>query len=128
VPRSKDFWPKAYCQPPASGPLTHNGRVRLVPGHDAVPVNPMRDYIPGAEWWLCKSRKSVPALLRDFSNGDVACVLYERVGAMLPRGTDGQLFLIAIQLVRNGGEENDWDLCLSEVGVFMEEIIVDILS
>jgi hypothetical protein len=104
--------------------------VRLVGEGDTAPVNPMRDFIPGAEWWLCKSRKSVGGLLRDFSSGNVGCVLYERVGAMLPRGTDGQLFLIAIQLVRLGGEENDWDLdlCLSEVGVFMEEIIVDILA
>lgn len=130
MPRAKDYWPKAYA-PPSVSPIRPVGRVRLVPHYGPkLPLNPMRDFIPDAEWWLCRSRKSVAALMRDFANGDVACVLYERVGAMLPRGTQGQFFLIAIQLVRLGGDEDDWDLdlCLSEVGVIMEETLADILA
>ena len=82
--------------------------------------DPMCDYIEGAVWWLAKSRMSVRAIQRAFEDQEVACVLYETVGAMqeLMRLSDG-LYLIKIQLTRAG--EWDIDLSLTDAGIYLEE-------
>lgn len=80
----------------------------------------MCDYIEGAEWWIARSDTSVRALQRAFEDQEVACVLYETVGAMIDMGRarDGK-HLIRIQVMRAG--EWDVDLSLSDAGIYLEE-------
>lgn len=78
----------------------------------------MCDYVDGAEWWIARSVKSVRAIQRKFSRGDIAITLIEKTGALLELGhlpNVGQ-YLIAIQLVRSG-QDWDLDLTLDELGI-----------
>lgn len=77
------------------------------------------DYIPDAEWWIARSDRSVPQLLKAFRQQEVPCLLYERVGEIVPRGKCGKQHRVGIQLVRTG-KDWDLDLCLSDVGVYLE--------
>ena len=81
----------------------------------------MCDYIEGVNWWIARSLKSERQILRAFDNGNVACCLYERTGAIIELGHTGQQYLIAIQLIRT---RHNWDLdiTLSELGVYLEEL------
>jgi len=81
----------------------------------------MCDYIEGAEWWLARSKTSVRALQRAFDEQEMACVLYETIGAMVDMGRErpGGMFLIKIQVMRAG--EWDVDISLSDAGIFLEE-------
>jgi len=96
----------------------------------------MADYIDGAEWWKARSFRSVRLLQKAFDQQEVGICLYERTGAMIelgrvpqssmpPRedGSNRDGYSIALQLVRLG-TNRDWDidLCLAEIGVFIDEI------
>lgn len=100
---------------------TPPGHIRFVPAEGKAPLpDPMCDYIDGAEWWLARSNYSIRALQRAFDEQEVACLLYERVGAMLEEGrTASGQYLIRIQIIRAG--EWDTDISLSDAGIFLEE-------
>lgn len=85
--------------------------------------DPMADYIEGADWWLARSEHSVRKLEYLFKQEEVGCCLYERTGAIIDMGQrDGRYYRIAIQLIRLGGVKDfDIDLCLSEIGIIIEE-------
>jgi hypothetical protein len=81
----------------------------------------MCDYIEGAEWWIAHSDYSRRQIERSFYQQEVACLLYERTGAILELGRYNQQYVIAIQLVRTG---TDWDLdvSLSDAGIYLQEM------
>lgn len=87
-------------------------------------VDPMCDYIEGAEWWLARSDSSVRMLQKLFEQQEVACLLYEKSGAIVELGRVGAQYKIAIQLVRDKKEINNWDLdlSLSDSGIYLEEV------
>lgn len=82
--------------------------------------DPWADYIEGATWWLAKSKHSTEKLQKLFARGDVASCLFERVGSVIPLRKDGEKFVIQIQVVDG---EPFTDLCLSEIGVVLEEVV-----
>lgn len=92
------------------------------PSSGGVISDGMVDYIKDAEWWIARSERNVAAILRMFQRGDVACCLYERCGAMLDLGRTPCQYVIALQLVRIASEEWAIDLCLSEIGIYVEEV------
>lgn len=95
--------------------------------HVKHPPCPEADYIPGAPWWSALSVLSVRDLARLFDQQDVACILYEVIGAIEPRGEKRVVvygrpwYPIWIQVSRN-----DWtvDLGLEEAGVVLETLFV----
>lgn len=96
--------------------------VYVLPSTGRVRRDPLSDFIDGAEWWFARSDRTAKALQRAFDNEEVACCLLERVGAILPMGKDDDgNHVIAIQIARTG---KDWDvdLCLSEIGIYLDEI------
>lgn len=102
--------------------------IRLVESSDSEPeADPLSDFVFGAQWWLCRSDKNRKELMKLFDIGEVAGVLYERVGAILELGVVSHQYLMAIQLVRYGSEFHDWDLdlCLQETGIYVDELYED---
>jgi hypothetical protein len=120
--RDSPGWPK-YDPHPLPPDWRPKFRIRIVPS-DPEPIDAWADYIEnGAEWWLARSERNVPMLLHAFDQGDVACLLYERVGAMIElRGTSEPPFWIALQLVRT---RRDWalDVSLSDAGIYVEDYL-----
>lgn len=90
-------------------------------------IDPMRDYIEGADWWLCRSERSRAMLQKMFDQQEVAICLYERVGAILDLGREASQYLLAVQLVRQT-RDDEWmlDISLSDVGVYLEETWLDV--
>jgi len=86
---------------------------RVVPSADV-------DFIPGAPWWLALSEHSQAALETLFDNEEVGCCLIERIGAFKETGKEGALYVLNIQV-----QDSDWDtdLCLSEIGIYLQEML-----
>jgi hypothetical protein len=108
-----------YDPSPHEGPIA--AHIRLVLSETPAPLpDPACDYIEGAEWWEARSTRSTRALQRAFEEQEVACVLYETIGAMLDVGrTPSGQYLIKIQVVRAG--QWDVDISLTDAGIFLEE-------
>jgi hypothetical protein len=85
--------------------------------------DPMADHVEGSSWWLCRSDLSRKGIQDLIDRGEVAGCLYERMGAIIELGKEGAFYRLAVQLVRLGGDE-DWDidLCLSEIGIRVDEL------
>jgi hypothetical protein len=117
-PRTRFFDPR----PPLSPPRKAN--IRLVE-HDGpeIDVDPMVDYIEGAEWWLARSDNSVSQLRKMFDKQEVAICLYEVVGATLEVTQRDGYYVIQIQVMHNG--RDDWmsDVALEEAGIYLDERI-----
>ena len=114
------LWGK-YDPNPVPSDWRPRNHLRLV---HSVPVerpDPMCDYIEEAEWWVARSDYSIRHIQRAFDNNEIACCLYERVGAMMDLGRYGRQYEIAIQLVTIG---DDWDLdcSLSDAGIYLQEL------
>ena len=108
-----------YPPPPSYRPPPH---IRLVQSDKPAPLpDPACDWIEDAEWWLARSERSTRSIQRAFEDQEMACVLYETVGAMIDMGREypGGPFLIRIQVMR----AEDWDvgISLSDAGIFLEE-------
>jgi hypothetical protein len=96
-------------------------KLRLIHSAPSVP-DPMCDWIEEAEWWMARSDRSVRQIQNAFERSEMACLLYERVGAMKELGRQGRQYRIAIQLVRI---EPSWDLdiSLSDSQIYLDELL-----
>lgn len=107
----------------ATKPLRHY-LVRSRRAYYKAPADPMCDHIEGAVWWIVRSKRGLRALHAAFARQDVACCLFERVGAIVEYGTDERTGeqLLAMELLFLGGAL-DWDLdvSLSDAGLYVEE-------
>lgn len=117
---ASQLWPR-YDPHPAPAGFVPKIPIRLVTSDEKLPLpDPSCDYIEGAEWWIARSDTSVRTLQRAFEDQEVACLLFETVGAMfeIGRTASGQ-YLIAIQVI--GAGQWDVDLSLSDAGIYLEE-------
>ena len=115
---------RSYDSPRSLRSLGRKGAVsRLWPDHGLPGTDRFSDYIEGASWWLCTSRRSLQQLNVAMRRQEVAIVLYEQLGTIfeLGRTKDGQ-YVLAAQLVRPGGMA-EWalDLGLSDAGIVVQE-------
>lgn len=120
------------------GPIVvpKNTPLRYEPTGEITPYDPTADYIADGEWYAAHSVKSARQIQKAFEQQEVGCCLYERTGSivqlgrvprsLMPEPEEGEKrdgFLIAIQLRRYGkGLDWDLDLCLSELGVYVQEL------
>lgn len=118
--KASSGWGRYDPNPPTS--LVLKKRIKLVSDGSKTKRDPMCDYIEGAEWWTARSKHSVRKLQSLFDQEEVACVMIERVGAIYPLGKQGNQYLIAIQVIRFGGNK-DWDidLALEDACIYLEE-------
>lgn len=86
-------------------------------------VDPMVDYIEGAEWWLARSENSTKQLRKMFDRQEVAIILYEVIGATIEVAQQNGLYIIQIQVMRDG--RNDWmaEVALEDIGVYLDELL-----
>lgn len=113
-------WGRYDPNPPATAPTSLP--IKLVVTEEKIELpDPMCDYLEGSEWWLVRSDTSIRSIQRAFEEQEIACCLYERVGAMLEAGrTPSGQYLIRMQIV--GAGQWDTDVSLSDAGIFVEEL------
>ncbi len=113
-----------YNPNPARLAPTIRRRVLFTPSTKATHKrDPFADHIEGAEWWYARSRLSADQLRAKFDVEDVGIWLLERVGAIVSEGRHStEYFNIGIQIYEYEKDMDVLDICLTETGVFLEEL------
>ena len=94
--------------------------VVFIPAKKLVVPPAEANYIEGADWWLVRSEHSQKQLERMFANGDVGCVLYERIGAYEQLEKIKKQYLLSMQIVCYNDLCWDVDWALEDAGIYIE--------
>lgn len=80
----------------------------------------------GAPWWIALSEKSQRQIETAFLTQNVACLLIENVGCVVQLGFDNERGLNVIAIQVYGAGDHLVDLCLTELGVYLQETTDDL--